>query len=258
MSPIKKPEEIEIIRQGGKILAGILDTLLEKAQAGVKTIELDQMAEKMIKEAGGVPSFKNYKSRPGETPFPCTICASINNELVHTPASEYELKNGDIFTIDIGMRYPAENGFYTDMARTKAIGKVSPLARKLIKVTKRSLDKAIDAIKAGNSISDISKAVQAYAEAAGFNVVRDLVGHGVGYEVHEEPRIPNYFDPKHKDVKLKEGMVLAIEPMVNVGDSAIKAKEDGWAIVAADGGLCAHFENTVLVKKNGAEVLTKA
>lgn len=258
MGPVKKPEEIEMIGKGGKILAGILDILLEKSQAGVKTIELDRLAEKMIVEAGGVPSFKNYKGRPDEIPFPSTICASVNNELVHTPASDYELKDGDIFTIDIGMRYPAEDGFYTDMARTKAIGKVSPLARKLIKITRESLDKGIAVAKTGNSISDISKAVQAHAEAAGFGVVRDLVGHGVGYEIHEDPRVPNYFDPSHKDVKLEEGMVLAIEPMLNVGDPAIKTKKDGWAIVAADGSLCAHFENTVVVRKDSGEVLTKA
>lgn len=258
MGSVKKSEEIEIIRKGGKILSQILDTLLEKSVAGVKTIDLDKQAEKMIIEAGGVPSFKNYKGRPEETPFPCTICASVNNELVHTPASEYKLKDGDIFTIDIGMRYPVEGGFYTDMARTKAIGKISPLARKLIKTTKESLDKGIAVAKVGNSISDISKAVQAHAEEAGFGVVRDLVGHGVGYEVHEDPRVPNYFHPKHNDVKLEEGMVLAIEPMLNVGDPAIKTGDDGWAILAADGGLCAHFENTVVVRKDGAEILTQS
>ena len=255
---IKKSEEIEVIRQGGKFLAQILDQVLAQAKAGVKTIALDELAEKLILESGGVPSFKHYKSRPEEVPFPGTICASVNNELVHTPASEYELKEGDILTVDIGMRWPAEAGFYTDMARTVAIGSIPTETQKLLDVTRESLKKGIAAVKAGNSVADISKAVQQYVEAAGFGVVRDLVGHGVGYAVHEDPRVPNYYSPKMKEVKLAAGMVLAIEPMVNVGDPAIKSKDDGWTIVAADGGLCAHFEDTIVVTQKGAEILTQA
>lgn len=256
MVTIKKPQEVKTIAAGGKILADILEQLFDQVKPGVKTLDLDKLAEKLIIQAGGKPSFKNFKGRAEEKPFPTTICASVNNQLVHTPASDYELKEGDIFTIDIGMRYPAEGGFYTDMARTRAIGPVSPLARKLIKVTKQALEIGIAQVKHGNHVSDISKAVQKYVEASGFSVVRQLVGHGVGYEVHEEPRIPNFFDSKHTDVELKNGMVLAIEPMVNVGEYAIKTLNDGWTIVAADGGLSAHFENTVAVTEAGSKILT--
>lgn len=257
MVTIKKPKEIEVLRQGGKILADVLSQLVEKAKPGVRTIELDKLAEKLIRERGGAPSFKNYRGRHDEEPFPTTICASINNQLVHTPAGEYELQNGDIFSIDIGMRYPAQgDGYYTDMATTIPIGKIPASTRKLLKVTKQSLVIGINQIKPGNYISDISKAIQDYVEGEGLAVVRQLVGHGVGYEVHEEPRIPNYVDEKQKPVKLKEGMVLAIEPMVNTGGEAVKSLEDGWTIVTSDGKLCAHFEHTVAVTKDGFEILT--
>ena len=255
MSMVKQPQEVEIIGQGGKILSAILDQVLELAKIGVSTTELDHLAEKLIVEAGGVPSFKGYASRAGDEPFPTTICASVNSQLVHTPASDYVLQDGDILTVDIGMRYPAKDGFYTDMAKTKAIGAVSEVTEKLLQVTRESLNKGIAAAKAGGYISDISKAVQQHVEQAGFSVVRDLVGHGVGYAVHEDPRVPNYFDPRHKAVKLEEGMVLAIEPMVNVGGPAIKTEDDGWTISAADGSLCAHFEHTVVITKAGAKIL---
>jgi len=258
MVTIKKPKEIEVLRQGGKILAGVLAELVKKAEPGLRTTELDKLAEKLIKQKGGVPSFKNYQGRGEAIPYPATICASVNNQLVHTPPSNYELKNGDILSIDLGMKYPAEGkGYFTDMATTIAIGKISPLARKLLKVTQKSLLEGIAQIKEGNNLSDISRAIQKYAESQGFSVVRQLVGHGVGYEVHEEPRIPNYVDSKYKDVKLKAGMVLAIEPMVNVGEAAVKSLNDGWTVVTADGKLCAHFEHTVVVTKDGVEILTK-
>ncbi len=257
MDMIKTSKEIEVIAEGGKILAQILDTVLAAAKPGVTTLALDAMAEKMILDGGGVPSFKHYQSRPTDKPFPSTICASVNDELVHTPASSYTLKSGDIVTVDIGMRYPAEDGFYTDMAKTIGIGEISADAKKLLQVTKESLDKGIAAARAGKSLSDISKAVQNHVEAAGFSVVRDLVGHGVGYAVHEEPRVPNYYDPRYKDLKLKAGMVLAIEPMVNVGSPAIAVKSDGLTIAAADGKLCAHFEHTIAVTKTGPRILTQ-
>lgn len=255
---IKKPEEIDQIRIGGKKLASILDTVLDAAKAGVKTIELDQMAEKLILEAGGVPAFKHYKGRPEEIPFPCTICASVNNELVHTPAGEYVLQDGDILTVDIGMRYPAQGGYYTDMARTIPIGKVSDEAQKIIDVTKTSFDKGMSVIKDGVAVSEIGRAVQDYVEGEGYAVVRQLVGHGVGYDVHEEPRIPNYYDAKYDKVILKEGMVIAVEPMVNTDDVAIDTLDDEWTIVAADGKLCAHHENTLVITKDGYEILTQA
>lgn len=257
MNFTKKPEEVRMIREGGKILAAILKQLVVAAKAGLTTAELDRLAEHLIIGAGGVPAFKHYTSDPSEPPFPTTICASVNDQLVHTPASDYVLKDGDILSIDIGMRYPGTGrGFYTDMAITIPIGKISALNRKLLKVTKESLELGIKQVKPGNYVSDISRAVQSYVEANGYSVVRQLVGHGVGYEVHEEPRIPNYIDSRQPKVELVEGMVIAIEPMVNIGGPAIKTLEDGWTIVTADGSLCAHFEHTVAVTKTGVEILT--
>jgi len=253
----KSPNEIEVLRTGGKILAEILAELVRQAKPGVKTILLDELAEKLIIEKGGVPSFKNYRSDPDEIPFPGTICASINNQLVHTPPGVYELQNGDIFTIDIGMKYPAKDGYFTDMATTIPIGRIPALTRKLLKVTEKSLALGISQIRAGNHLSDISKTIQKYVEAQGFSVVRQLVGHGVGYKVHEEPRIPNYFDSKYKDIRLESGMVLAIEPMVNIGAPEIIFSPNSWAVVTADGSLCAHFEHTVVVTENGHDIITK-
>ncbi|OGY46964.1 MAG: type I methionyl aminopeptidase [Candidatus Buchananbacteria bacterium RIFCSPHIGHO2_02_FULL_45_11b] len=257
MITIKKPEEIEILRQGGRILAGILNDLIKAAKPGAKTIELDQLAERLILENGGIPSFKNYKGHADDRPFPTTICAAVNTQLVHAPAGDYALKTGDILSLDLGMKYPAQGkGFFTDMTITIPIGRVSPLARKVIKVTKTSLEVGLAQIREGNYISDISRAIQNYVESEGFSVVRQLVGHGVGYEVHEDPRIPNYLDPKQPPVQLKAGMVLAIEPMVNVGHYGVKTGADGWTVETADDNLCAHFEHTVAVTKDGCEILT--
>ena len=254
----KSPNEIEVLRVGGKILAEILAELIRQAKPGVKTIELDELAEKLIIEKGGVPSFKNYKSYPDEVPFPSTICASVNNQLVHSPPGDYKLQNGDILSIDIGMKYPAFGvGYFTDLAATIPIGKIPALTRKLLKVTEKSLALGISQIKAGNHLFDISKTIQKYVESQGFSVVRQLVGHGVGYQVHEEPRIPNFFDPKQKDIKLESGMVLAIEPMVNIGAPAVIFSPTSWAVVTADGSLCAHFEHTVVVTEDGYEIITK-
>ena len=256
---IKKPAEIAVIRQGGKILSQILDRLASEAKPGVTTIELDALAEKLILEQGGVPAFKHFRDHEDDPLFPSTICASVNDQLVHTPASDYLLRPGDILSIDIGMRYPAAGtGFYTDMAVTIPIGEVSAPAKKLIEVTKESFFVGLKRVKAGNRLPDVSRAIQEHIEANGFSVVRQLVGHGVGYEVHEEPRVPNYFDPKQPDLVLQEGMVLAIEPMVNMGSYEIETLDDGWTVVTKDGQLCAHYENTIVVTKAGAEILTKS
>ena len=258
MVTIKTTQEIAIIKEGGQILAQILAELLAMAKPGVATIEIDRRAEKLIAERGGLPAFKNYQGDPKESPFPTTICASVNTQLVHTPASQYKLQSGDILTIDIGMKYPAEGvGYYTDMATTIAIGEVPDSIKKLLKVTEQSLNVGINQIKEGNHISDISKAIQKYVESNDFSVVRQLVGHGVSYQVHEDPRIPNFYNSRSKDTELKAGMVLAIEPMVNVGDPAVRSLDDGWTIVTADGKLCAHFEHTVAVTKDGYEILTQ-
>lgn len=256
MIALKKPEEIKVIREGGKKLAAILAELVTHAKPGVATIEIDRMAEKMIREIGGEPSFKGYRGNASEPPFPTTICASVNNQLVHTPASNYRLKDGDIFTIDIGMRYPAITGFFTDMAVTIPIGKVSAEAEKLIAVTKHSLELGIAQAKAGNFVENISRAVQEYVEAEGFTIVRQFVGHGVGYAVHEDPRVPNYIGPKQQKVKLEPGLVIAIEPMVNAGGPEVEILDDGWTVGTADGGLCVHFEHTIAITKNSPEILT--
>lgn len=259
MLTIKKPEEIKVLQTGGKILAEVLSELIQQVKPGIKTSELDKLAEKLIKRKGGLPSFKNYKNKPEEKPFPTSICASVNEQLVHTPTSNYQLKNGDILSLDLGIKYPAsDKGFFTDMAVTVPVGRVSQIARKLIKVTKKALELGINQIKPGNHISDISKAIQSYVESQGFSVIRQLVGHGVGYQVHEEPRIPNYLDKKQKDIQLKKGMVLALEPMVSVGDYPVKTLNDGWTVVTADGSLSAHFEHTVVVTQNGHEIITKS
>ena len=258
MITIKKPEEIKTLRQGGRILAIVLQTLVETAKAGITTKELDDLAEELIIKAGGVPAFKNYCGGEDEPPFPSTICSSVNHQLVHTPAGDYVLKNGDILSIDIGMKYPGiGKGFYTDMATTIPIGEVTAVAKKVMKVTKHALSLALAQVKDGNHISDIGKSIQPYVEGQGFSVVRQLVGHGVGYAVHEDPRIPNYYDPKMKEVEMKAGMGLAIEPMVNVGHYAIKTGDDGWTVTTADEKLCAHFEHTVAVTKDGCEILTQ-
>lgn len=254
---IKKPEEIKKIREGGKILAQILSQVLVAAKPGVTTLELDHLAESLIKKAGGRPAFKNYASTPGETPFPSTLCTSVNNELVHTPASDYKLQEGDILSVDIGMAYPADGGFYTDMARTIPVGQIPKEAEKIIEVTKQSFDKAVAVIKDGTPVSAIGKAIEEFVNPQGFAIVRSLVGHGVGYEIHEEPRIPNFYDAKYDDVILKEGMVIAVEPMINTTDPDISVLDDDWTIVAADGQLCAHHENTLVVTKNGFEILTQ-
>jgi methionyl aminopeptidase len=257
MITYKTPQEVKTIGQGGKLLAAILLKLKEASRPGITTYEIDLLAEELILQAGGIPAFKNYQEK-GMPPFPTTICTSVNEQLVHTPAGNYKLKEGDILSIDIGMKYPEGKGLFTDMAITFPIGQVPLEVNHLIKATKDALDLGINQVMPGNYISDISKAVQTYVEKEGFNVVRQLVGHGVGYQVHEEPRVPNYIDKNQPKVELKEGMVLAIEPMVNVGDPEIKTLDDGWTIVTGDGKLCAHFEHTVAVTKDGVEVLTKS
>jgi len=254
MIKVKTEKEIKKLAYSGKILAAVLKRAVAAAKPGVETIELDRLAEKLIRKAGGTPSFKNYCPSDKEPPFPTTICASINDQLVHAPAQERRLTEGDILSIDLGMEY---EGLYTDMAVTIPIGKISDQAKKLIKVTKKCLELAIKQVKPGNYISDIARAIQQYAEQNNFSVNRDLVGHGVGYAVHEEPRVPNFVTDDQPEIELVPGMVIAIEPMVNVGDKKVKILDDGWTVVTADGSLCAHFEHTVAVTKRGHLVLTR-
>jgi methionyl aminopeptidase len=256
---IKTQKEIEIMRQGGKILALILNKLKNSVRVGVSTGELNELAEKLIKEYGGEPSFKNYRSSPEDRPFPTTLCASINEEVVHAPALPSRvLKEGDIICLDLGLKYPAgEKGLFTDAAITVPVGKISTEAERITKVTQNALEVGIAQVKPGNFIHHIGRAIQKYVEGERFSVVRDLVGHGVGHKVHEPPRVPNFFDPKFKEIELKEGMTICIEPMVCAGTWQVKTLSDDWTVVTADGKLSAHFEHTVAVTKDGCEILTK-
>jgi methionyl aminopeptidase len=258
MSVIKSKKEIKLIGEGGKILSSILSTVIKNVKPGANIKDLDVLAEELIAEHGGKPSFKNYKGHKDDPPFPSTMCISINNEVVHGDGTRnIVLAKGDIVDFDLGMRYPAKGGLYTDMSRTVAVGKIREDVEKLVQVTKKSLDLGIRQIKPGNKIKDISRAIQEYVEGQGFSVVRRLVGHGVGHEVHEEPMIPNFVDKKWGNIVLKEGMVLAIEPMVNVGSSDIKTAKDGWTVITSDDNLSAHFEHTVAVTRDGYKILTK-
>jgi methionyl aminopeptidase len=254
MITIKTPEEIKILREGGKRLAFILYQVTEKAKAGIATIELDILAEKLIKKTGGEPSFKNYKTADDIKPFPSSICVSINNEVVHgIPSKNRILKDGDIVSIDIGMKY---KGLYTDIAVTVPIGRVNEKAKRIIKTTKTALEKGIKTVKDGIFIGDIGFVIQFYVKSQGFNVVRDLAGHGVGYAVHEEPEIPNFGQPK-TGKQLKQGMVLALEPMVVEAKPDIILGRDNWVWKTKDGLLATLFEHTVVVTKSGVEILTR-
>lgn len=248
---IKSPEEIDIIAEGGRIMREILTMLGVQAKSGVSTYQLNELAHEAILKAGGRPSFLGYGSK--KNPFPATICTSLNSQVVHgIPSTRVILKNGDILGIDIGMEY---KGLYTDTAITVIIGQVKPEASKLVQTTKTALENALKVVKAGNRIGDISHAIQSTAEKVGFSVVRELVGHGVGYEVHEDPAIPCY-GTRGTGLVLEEGMVLAIEPMVCQYKPAIFLEKDGWTISTQDDGLSAHFEHTIAVTKNGHRLLT--
>lgn len=250
--------DIAILREGGKRLATVLDELVAMVRPGVTTSELDAHAEKRIRELGGVPSFLGYKGSFAATGFVSTICASINEEVVHGPAvPSRTLKEGDIIGIDIGMRYPAAKGLCTDMAATVAVGAVSAEVRRLIDVTRESLEKGIAAAGPGVQVKTISRAIQQHVEQAGFAIVRDLVGHGVGKKVHEEPEIPNFvIRGPIGDFVLRPGQVIAIEPMVNMGRPEVETLDDGWTVAASDRSLSAHFEHTIAITEQGAELLT--
>ncbi|MDP3057264.1 MAG: type I methionyl aminopeptidase [bacterium] len=253
---IKTPQEIALIREGGKILAQILEDLGQSVKPGMKTIELDRLAESLVFKYGAAAAFKNYKpdfNHDGQGGFPASVCVSVNEEVVHGIPGERVLQEGDIVSLDMGVLY---KGYFTDAAITVGVGKISPEAQKLIAVTKRSLELAIEKTKIGNHLGDIGFAVQSYAEKNGFSIVRDLVGHGVGKFIHEEPEIPNFGKPG-TGLEIKEGMVLAFEPMVNVGGYKVKTLVDGWTYTTCDKSLSAHFEHTVAVTKNEAEVLTR-
>lgn len=248
---IKTEEEINIIAEGGKLISDILNKTADLVKPGVSTWDLNEFAENEIYKIGGRPSFKNYG--PKKNPFPAGLCTSVNSQVVHgIPSKDVILKNGDIVGLDIGMEYKK---LYTDTAITVAVGTISGKTQKLIDTTKKCLAEAIKQAMNGNKIGDISYIIQKTAEDAGFSVVRDLVGHGVGYDVHEEPSVPCY-GKKGTGMTLQEGMVLAIEPMLCQGEHFVVFEPDGWTISTRDNELSAHFEHTVAITKHGARILT--
>lgn len=254
MIKIKSQKEIAAMRRGGKILAEIMRKLGSEVAPGKNTAELDKLAEQLVFANGGIPAFKGYGAETGN-PFPATICASLNEEVVHgIPNQKVILQEGDILKIDIGMKY--ENMF-TDMTRTFAVGKISPEAQKIIAVSEGCFFAGIKNLKAGAMLSDYSKAAQKFAEENGFSVVRNLVGHGVGEKLHEDPYVPNYYEKKYQDFRLSAGITLALEPMINAGRHETKLGKDGWVFVTKDGSLSAQYEDTILITEKGVEVLTK-
>ena len=248
MIQIKSPREIEIMARGGEILAATVRLLEKSTHAGMSTADLDKIADDFIRShPGATPAFK------GLYDFPASICTSINHEIVHgIPSKKRVIEEGDIVSIDIGVKL---DGYYTDSATTVAVGKVDAESRRLLEVTKNALAAGIEAATADNHVGDIGAAVQEVVEAAGFSVVRDLVGHGIGVGFHEDPQVPNYGKPK-RGVRLQPGLTIAIEPMVNVGKSGTRTMPDRWTVVSIDGTRSAHFEHTIAITETGPRVLT--
>ncbi|MEL3973449.1 type I methionyl aminopeptidase [Rossellomorea oryzaecorticis] len=244
----KTPREIEIMRQAGRIVALTHAELQKYISPGITTNELDAIAEKFIRKHDAIPSFKGYNGFRG------SICASVNNELVHGIPGDRVLKDGDIISIDIGAKY---NGYHGDSAWTYPVGKIDDETRKLLDVTEESLYLGLKEAKPGERLSNISHSIQTFVEANGFSIVREYVGHGVGQDLHEDPQIPHY-GPPNKGPRLKPGMVLAIEPMVNAGSRYVRTLSDNWTVVTVDDKMCAHFEHTIAITEEGYEILTKA
>lgn len=244
---IKSEREIELMREAGRILAQVHEELGKIVKPGISTMDIDRAGEKLIRSFGCIPSFKNYNG------YPASICVSVNDEVVHgIPNKHRILKEGDIVSLDAGVIY---HGYHSDAARTHAIGNISPEAEQLIRVTRESFFEGIKYAKAGNHLNDISSAIQAYAEHFGYGVVRDLVGHGVGKALHEDPEVPN-FAQKRKGIRLCPGMTLAIEPMINMGRADVVWLNDDWTVVTDDGSLSAHYENTILITEREPEILS--
>ena len=245
---LKTPDEIEVMAQASKVVAEALDIVRQEVRAGVTTDDLDRIAEEAIRARGAVPAFKGYRS------YPKTLCASVNEQVVHGIPSKRKLKEGDIIGLDLGA---IVGGFYGDSAVTVAVGHIDDATARLVRVTEEALYLGIEQAVVGNRLTDISHAVQSHVEAAGFSVVTEFVGHGIGRQLHEEPQVPNYGKPG-QGPRLQPGMVLAIEPMVNMGGSAVRVLDDRWTAVTADGTLSAHFEHTIAVQPSGpARVLSR-
>lgn len=244
---IKSAREITLMREAGRILAIVHEELEKALKPGMSTMEIDRLGERIIRSYGCVPSFKNYNG------YPASICVSVNDEVVHgIPNKSRILREGDIVSLDAGVIY---KGYHSDAARTHAVGQITPEAQKLIEVTRQSFYEGIKYAKAGNHLNDISTAIQTYAESFGYGVVRDLVGHGIGEHLHEDPEVPN-FAQKRKGIKLVPGMTLAIEPMINAGRADVAFLDDDWTVVTEDGSLSAHYENTILITDGEPEILS--
>ena len=247
---IKTADELALMREAGRIVYDILQTLAKAAQPGTTTLELDRIAEDLTYKSGSKPAFKGYRA------FPCSLCVSINEEVVHgIPTRHRRLAEGDIVGLDFGVIY---RGFHGDAAMTVPVGKISSEAERLMTTTREALLGAIEQIRPGNRVSDISRAVQVHAESRGYTVVRDFVGHGIGRSLHEEPQIPNYVGSGLPDPRLRPGMVVAVEPMVNQGRAEVVVLEDKWTAVTVDRKLSAHFEHTIAVTEDGPDILTRA
>lgn len=244
---IKSAREIALMREAGRILAKVHEELGAALKPGMSTLDIDRLGEKLIRGYECVPSFKNYNG------YPASICVSVNEEVVHgIPSKHRILQEGDIVSLDAGVIY---RGYHSDAARTHAVGNVTPDAQKLIEVTRESFFQGIKYAKAGNHLNDISSAIQAYAESFGYGVVRDLVGHGIGTHLHEDPEVPNFAQKRH-GIKLMPGMTLAIEPMINIGTPDVLWMDDDWTVVTEDDSLSAHYENTVLITDGEPEILS--
>ncbi len=256
MAKIKSDKEIEILREGGKHLASVLSAVKKAVAPGVSAKHLNDLAEKTIREFGDEPAFLNYTPWGAKRPYPATLCVSINDEVVHGIPNESEkiLKEGDIVGLDIGLKH---KGLFVDMAETVPVGVIDETAKKLIEVTREALSRAISVCRAGAELNDIGRAIEAYVQPFGYGIVEDLGGHGVGHKVHEEPYIHNYAQDG-KSEKLKDGMVLALEPMLNEGTHEVVLDNDGYTYKTADGKRSAHFEHTIVITKKGADILTAA
>ena len=246
MIPLKSEEDIKMIKKSGKILSKIMKKLRKFVRKGVTTIEIDRIAQKLIKAENVISAFKGYNG------FPANICTSVNEEIVHGIPGEKSLKDGDILSLDIGINY---KGYFSDAAITLPVGRIDSKLQKLIDVTRSALSEGIKQAQVNNHLSDISYAIQTYVERQGFSIVRQFVGHGIGYSLHEDPQIPNFGLP-HQGELLKKGMVFAIEPMVNMGTGECRIIDNGWTAVTKDGFPSAHFEHTIAITENGPEILT--
>lgn len=254
MAKIKTPEEIQKLKEGGKILSQALREAMKACVAGANTVDIDAAARDAMEKAGAKPSFLGYRISPTDPAFPSTVCISVNDEVVHGLATPPRIiKDGDIVGLDIGCWY---EGLATDMATTVIVGDVPSNVRALVMDTRESLVKGLSAIRDGQLIGEIGAAIEDYLKPKGYGIVRDLVGHGVGHAVHEDPQVPNFRDKRIPKEFMKTGMVLAVEPMVTLGGWGVEMKDDGWTIVTADGSLAAHFEVTIAVTPDGYELLT--